>query len=380
VPRTVLINAGPWLRVPPGGYGGIEAVLATLVPELRRRGVRVWMCGVAGSTLPVDRFFPALAAPMFEHIAGPYNRMMGIAHAHMQRVLAVLREHGASIDLVHDHLEVVGAGVLAAAGAAVPPVLQTLHWDLGKHPDFYGGFDGGGRVFFNAVSAAQLRGAPASLRRQALGAVPLGTRVRDAPFRAAKGDAFLVLARVSALKGQDLAVRVCRSRGWRCELAGPVAGMPDAARLEAALAVADGTLAGDADVRYFRERVEPQLGDGVRWIGTVSGAAKLELLGRARALLCPITWDEPGATTVVEALACGTPVIGMRRGALPDLVDHGVTGFLARDEEEFAACCARAGEIDPRACRAAAEARFDAGAMAEAYIALYEQVVERARR
>lgn len=380
MPLTVLVNAGPWLRVPPDGYGGIENVLATLIPELRRRGVRVWLCAVAGSELEVDRLFEGFPAPMFEHIAGPYNQMMGIAHAQMSHVLAVLREHGEEIDLVHDHLEVVGASVLAALGPSAPPALQTLHWDLGKHRDFYAAFDGRGRVFFNGVSAPQLRRAPKQLQAQALGAIPLATRVQDLPFMAEKGERFLVLARITPLKGQEIAARVCRARGWPCDLAGPVAGMPTRERLDAALADPSTGVGVNADVRYFLDRVEPELGDGVRWVGSLSGVSKLDLLARARALLCPITWEEPGATNVVEALAAGTPVIGMRRGALPELIDDGVTGFLADDEEEFAACCGRVDELDPHACRAAAEARFTAGAMAERYLDLYREVIRRAGR
>jgi glycosyltransferase involved in cell wall biosynthesis len=372
---TVLVNAGPWLPVPPDGYGGIENVIATLIPELRRRGAEVWLCAAAGSTLEVDRLVPTLPEPMFAHLTGPYNRNMGIAHAHMHAVMRALQDHAERIDLVHDHLEVVGPSVLGAMGAAAPPVLQTLHWDLRKHPDFYATFDGGGRIFFNGVSAAQLATAPQNLRRQALGAVPLSAPVEAIPFEPRKDGPLLVLARIAEVKGQDLAARMCRERGWRLDLAGPVAGWADPAALAAAAAGPD----APPDVHYYRERVEPLLdGERVRWIGSVTGAAKAALLGRARALLCPIRWDEPGATAVVEALAAGTPVIGMRRGALPMLVEHGVTGFLAEEEAELAGYAERAGEIDPRACRRAALERFTPAVMAEAYLGLYGEVIRRA--
>jgi glycosyltransferase involved in cell wall biosynthesis len=379
--RTVLVNAGPWVAVPPPGYGGIEQVLATLIPELRARGVRVWLCAVGGSTVEVDRLIPTFEHGMLEHITGPYNQMMGIAHAHMRRVVDVLEVARGEIDLVHDNLEVVGAAMLAAMGRQAPPVLQTLHWDLRKHPDFYGAFDGRRRAFFNTVSLPQMKTAPANLRRQIVAAIPLATRVEATPFQPVKGDTFLVLARFAAFKGQDVAARICRERGWRCDLAGPVAGRPDAQALERALSDPSAGARSAPDVQYFLERVRPQLdGCAVRWIGTITGAAKFERLGTARALLCPISWDEPGATNVVEALACGTPVIGMRRGALPSLIEHGVTGFLARDETEFAHYMDRAHELDPAACRRAAEERFTAGRMAEAYLAAYDDVIRRSAR
>jgi glycosyltransferase involved in cell wall biosynthesis len=381
VPLTVLMNAGPWLRVPPGGYGGIENVIATLVPPLRRRGVRIVLCAVAGSALEVDELVETMPAPQFPHIADPYNRTMGIAHAHMQRVVAALGRLDPPPDLVHDHLEVVGPAVLAALGPAAPPVLQTLHWDLGKHPDFYGSFDGGGRVFFNAVSAPQLERAPPRLRSLALGAIPLGVDVGAVPFAPEKGDRCLALARIAEIKGQDLAARACREAGVPLDIAGPVAGAPDAAALDAELADPGSPLHGHADVRFHLDRVRPLLdGEQTRWIGTIDGPEKYRLLGRARALVVPIRWEEPGATAVVEALACGTPVVGLRRGVLPRLVDEGVTGLLADDPAELPELVHRAGALDPAACRRAAVERFSAEAMADAYLRLYEQVLDRASR
>jgi glycosyltransferase involved in cell wall biosynthesis len=318
MPLTVLINAGPWLPVPPPGYGGIENVLASLIPELRRRGVRVVLCTVGGSTAEAKGRYQSFPEGQFGRLAAPYGQVMGITHAHMATVLRALRERP-GVDLVHDHLEVVGPSVLAARGGDGPPVLQTLHWDLGKHPEFYRSFDGGGRVFFNGVSHAQLRAAPPQLRAQSLGAVHLGVDLAAHRPRADRA----------------------RTSWWA--------------------------------VRPFED------GERIRWGGTVGGAAKAALVGRARAVLMPISWEEPGATAAVEALACGTPVIAMRRGALAEIVEHGVTGFLADDEAELAGYLPRAGEIDPAACRRAAGRRFSAAAMADAYLRLYHQVLARTR-
>ena len=201
---TVLINAGPWLPVPPPDYGGIENVLATLIPELRARGVEVVLCTVEESTVAVDDRRCAFPDGQFGRLAGPYAQVMGITHAHMATVLRALREHP-EVDLVHDHLEVVGPSVLGALDGAWPPVLQTLHWDLRKHPEFYRGFDGGGRVFFNGVSEAQLRTAPAELRAQSLGAVHLGVDLAPCGPQTPKGEDFVVLGRFTPFKGQDVA-------------------------------------------------------------------------------------------------------------------------------------------------------------------------------
>src|SRR4029453_13364604 len=104
-------------------------------------------------------------------------------------------------------------------------------------------------------------------------------------------------------------------------------------------------------VGSFRSGVEPHLGGPVRWVGSVGGAAKAELLRTARAVVFPLRWDEPGGTAVVEALSAGVPVVALGRGALPELVDHGVTGWLADDEDEFAGYLQRVDELDRQACR-----------------------------
>ena len=226
-PLTVLVNVGPWLPVPPKGYGGIETVVATLVPPLRAAGVRVVLATVGPTTLPADGYLRIMDEPQFARIAAPYNQASGIAHAHMHAVVEYLRED-TSVDVVHDHLEVVGPAVLAAMGDDAPPVLQTLHWDLRKHPDFYSSFDGHGRVAFAAVSQSQLDRAPQRLRAQTLGVVPLAVPQVPA-LGLPRGRHALLLARITRDKGQDVAARICRAAGVPLVLAGPVAGINDPA-------------------------------------------------------------------------------------------------------------------------------------------------------
>ncbi|MGI8901765.1 MAG: glycosyltransferase [Nocardioides sp.] len=372
---TVLMNAGPWLPVPPTGYGGIEAVVATLVPELRRSGVSVVLATVGPSELAADGYVRPLAEPRFEQVAAPYNQVSGISHAHMHGVVSALRERP-EIDLVHDHLEVVGPAVLSAMGDAAPPTLQTLHWDLTKHADFYSTFDGGGRIGFAAVSQSQLDRAPARLRDQTIGVVPLAVPPPPA-LSVERGDHALVLARITRDKGQDIAARVCLQAGVPLGLAGPVAGIGDPAELDRRLAEGDPSLAAHPDVRYYLEHVAP-LVDGTRvtWIGGVAGAEKEQLLQSARVLLAPNRWAEPGATGVVEALARGVPVIGTQLGVLPSLIQHGVTGYLAATEDELAQFLGQVDWIDPSACRAAASA-WTPKAMADKYLQLYERMIEK---
>ena len=372
----ILVNAGPWLPVPPEGYGGIETVLATLVPELRRAGVHVTLATVGPSSLEADAYLRPLAESQFRSIAMPYNQVSGIAHAHMHALVNAMYD-GGSWDLVHDHLEVVGPAVFAAMGVSAPPVLQTLHWDLAKHAAFYSTFNGRGRVRFAAVSQSQLDRAPEQLRRQAIGVVPLA----PAPaleVQADPGDHALLLARITRDKGQDTAVRICAAANIPLVLAGPVAGINDPQELDRRLAEGDNALAAHPDVKYFLAEVSPLLdGRRARWIGGVAGEAKERVLRSARVLLAPNRWAEPGATGVVEALSRGVPVVGTPLGVLPSLVDHGRTGYLAASEPDLAQYLQKLDGIDPQDCRAAAAA-WTPHAMAAHYIDLYEKLIREA--
>ncbi len=375
----VLINAGPWLPVPPPSYGGIENVLATLIPELRRRGVHVVLATIGASTLPVDERLVSYDQPQFRHLQQPYNRAMGIAHGHLQEVVRELRRR-TDLDVVHDHVEVVGAAVLAAMGAAAPPVLHTLHWDLRKHPQFYGSFNGGGALCVNGVSASQLAAAPEALRAHSLGYAHLATPLAQGADRRAapvKRDHFVTLGRITPGKGQHIIARLARRLNVPLVLAGPVGPYHDADELAAGLA-ADPTAANNPDVRYWQREVAEHVdGELVRWVGTVGGPIRDDLVSSARASVFPLQWDEPGGTAVVESLALGTPVIGLRRGCLPELIHNGHTGLLTDTAEELAAALRRTGELDPQACRVEAAQRFTPAVMAEKYLQFYERLIDR---
>jgi glycosyltransferase involved in cell wall biosynthesis len=375
---TVLMNCGPWLSVPPPGYGGIENVIAALVPELRRRGVRVVLASVADSRLPADGHVSVFETGQFGHLQRPYNQVMGIAAAHLQRVIDELRRRD-DIALVHDHQEAFGLTALGALGPDRPPVLHTLHWDLRKHPELYGNVPADGQVWVNGVSFAQLTTAPPALRARSVGHVHLATPLAVLGDRRAavpKAGHLVVLGRITRYKGQHVAARLAHRLGRRLVLAGPIGPV----HRPADLASADDT---NPDVRYWRESVEPLVdGDRVSWVGTVLGADRDTLLATADAALFPIDWEEPGGTAVTESLALGTPVVGFSRGCLPELVESGRTGLLVPpgDEDELGRAVTAAAELDPQECRREAARRFNPARMAEKYLRLYAAVLERAGR
>ena len=130
------------------------------------------------------------------------------------------------------------------------------------------------------------------------------------------------------------------------------------------------------DNAYHEQMVAPAIdGESVRFIGAVGGADRARTLGAARCLLHLINFDEPFGLSVIEAMACGTPVIACNRGSMPELIDHGVTGFLVDSVDEAVAAIARIDEIDRAACRAAVMDRFTVDRMADAYLALYRSIL-----
>ena len=371
----VLVNAGPWLPVPPRGYGGIENVVATLVPELRRLGVEVVLATVGDSALRVDERIGVFGEGQFPQLQRPYNQVCGIVPAHQNAVVRRLAE--GDIDLVHDHVEAAGLSTLAALGPDAPPGLHTLHWDLAKHPELYGGFDGGGRVHVNGVSADQLTHAPEALRAHAVGHVHLGTPLATGADRRAaraKQGYVVVLGRINPGKGQDLAARLAHSAGFDLVLAGPVGPYHRPEDLR-------GADPQNPDVRFWREQVAPHVdGDRVRWIGTVTGPDRDDLVAGAAATLFPLRWNEPGGTAVVESLALGTPVVGIARGCLPELVEHGRTGLLTTAEDELGELVRAAGSIAEAECRAEAARRFTPAVMAASYLDIYQRLCAREPR
>ncbi|MBD3321415.1 MAG: glycosyltransferase, partial [Chitinivibrionales bacterium] len=130
------------------------------------------------------------------------------------------------------------------------------------------------------------------------------------------------------------------------------------------------------DHRYFEEHVVPAVNEGrVQYLGSIGPDRRNELLGNARALLHPISFDEPFGLSIIESMACGTPVIAFNRGSMPELIEHGKTGFLVSSVEKAVSCVERLDEIDRRACRTVAEERFTKERMAEEYIGLYTKLL-----
>jgi glycosyltransferase involved in cell wall biosynthesis len=336
----IAVVAPPWYELPPRAYGGIESMCHSLVEGLVERGHHVTVVG-SGEARTSARFAPTFSEPPTE-LGAAGEAQAEVVHAAIAgKVLADLRP-----DVVHDHST---AGPLTAGGRSAPTVL-TAH---GPVPDDLARCYRALGLPVVAISNAQ-RALYPSVPWHAV--VHNGVEVATYPFSPNKGDFVLFMGRMCADKAPHLAIEVARRAGLPIVLAGKCT--------------------APAERSYFDAEVRPRLGPDVDWVGEADAAGKRDLYTEARALVFPLQWDEPFGIVMVEALACGTPVVALRKGSVPEVVDDGVTGFIRDHVDELPACLDRVSELDPRACRDAALHRFDASVMVAGYEAVYHALVD----
>ncbi|MGH7237037.1 MAG: glycosyltransferase family 4 protein [Candidatus Saccharimonadales bacterium] len=381
----VAMIAPPWLPIPPASYGGIENVLAALVPALRRLGAEVELFTIGATTIRSNKRHSLYKTAQYDNIHRPYYDSLPILISHQLAALQQISRDG-KFDIIHDHNPYIGPAMLAYADESLPPILHTLHGPPFTTPDrlnlsipdnapMWQQFAKLNRVQFLNISHAARNYAPPSFRRRLLEPVHNGIDPSQYKFRASKSDYFITLARFHPDKGQLQAIKACRSGSYQLKMAGIVGDMTRPKQVMLELANPLSTYRSLIDFRYFSDHIFPELDSQIEYVGNVSGAAKINFVNQARALLFPVQWEEPFGMAPIEALACGTPVIATARGALPEIIEHGVNGFLANNNREFQHYLKRIGDIDPAACRKSVEQKFSATSMAEKYLDRYRIVL-----
>ena len=335
----IALTADPELPVPPRLYGGIERVIDTLIRELSARGHRI--------TLFAHRDSDTAAELVPWPGDSSHSRRDALRHA---ALLARELRHR-RCDLVHSFSRV--AYLLPLLPQRIPK-LMTYQRPISRRSIQLGHALSGGSLQFSGISEWMLR------HVRDLGhwhVVPNGVPLEVFPFQRDPGpDAPLVfLGRVEAIKGPHLAIAIARRTDLPLVIAGNVP--PE-------------------HQEWFDIHIAPELDDQIRFIGPVDDQAKAALLGRARALLMPILWDEPFGIVMAEAMACGTPVLGLRRGAVPEVVEHGVTGFVADHLEELVVAVAQLQQLQRDACRDRVARLYSAQAVADGYLQVYRQLLD----
>jgi glycosyltransferase involved in cell wall biosynthesis len=381
----IAIIAPPWLSLYPGCFYGIENVVHHLATNLTKQGHHVELFSVGSSKSKVTKLDWYHEDEQYKHIHRPYYEVVSISISHLLYSLNKIREAG-DFDIIHDHNSYLGPAVLAYA-ADLPPILHTLHepfTDARKLasgvPDnrlMFDQFKSIKNLYFNAVSEKQKSLAPAGLKPRIKGVIYNGIDTSEYIYQGTKEDYYTIVASMSPDKGQATAARACRELGLKLKIAGTIGGQistPEEAEKE--LANKESLLNTDKYFNYFKDEVAPELVPGqVEYIGKISGREQKEHYAKAKAFLFPIDWEEPFGMAVIDALASGTPVVAYRRGAMPEIIEHGVNGFLVDNYAEFKEYIQRVDEIDPAACRRAVEKKFSVQSLTLNYVQLYERII-----
>lgn len=340
----VLITVDPEIPVPPRYYGGIERVVDFLVEELRARDVEVVLVAHPESRTGAELHpWPGARAQGAVDVA-----------RNMIHCWKIFQKAG-PFDVIHSFARLAYLLPLLPLGV---PKIQSYQRHVNRGRVKWAARLGGKSMVFTANSRFIAERARVGGGRWEV--ILNGVVLEKYHFvEIVPGDAPLVfLGRLERIKGAHHAIAAARRAGRRLVLAGNRADSgPEAA--------------------YFEREIAPHLdGERARWVGPVDDAAKNELLGQAAALLFPIEWEEPFGIVMIEAMACGTPVVAIGKGAVPEVVDHGVTGWVASSTEGLDEGIQRLGEFRRWACREKVEREFASGVIAERYLALYRKLCE----
>ncbi|MFN8035197.1 MAG: glycosyltransferase family 4 protein [Acidimicrobiia bacterium] len=329
-----------WFAVPPTGYGGIELVVALLADGLVEHGHDVTLFASGGSRTKATLVSP-LAEPPDPSLLG--SVWYDAFHATASYL------HSDDFDVIHDHSGIIGPAIGAVRGR--PPVVHTLHgpW-TGQARAYYELIHE--RLHLVAISEAQRADGP-DLRYAAT--VHNGIDLSSYGYRAEKDDFLVYIGRANPDKGPVRAIEIARRAGRPLKMILKRNEPPER--------------------EYYTSVVEPMLGSDVEVVANIPHDTKVDLLGRARAMIFPIQWMEPFGLVMTEAMACGTPVVTTNWGAAPELVDDGVTGFRRDTDDELVEALARIDDISPEACRDRVERLFSAEAMVRGYEQVFSGVL-----
>jgi glycosyltransferase involved in cell wall biosynthesis len=334
--------APPAEPVPPPGYGGTERVVGELISELVARGHDVTLFASGDSTAP------ATLVPTVPKALRPAGRLQDAWSYTVTTILEALRQQD-EFDIVHAHLE--WAGLLLARAAATPVVLTfhgrlDLPWAIAALAD-----PPPGLVAISQAQAATHPDVPWA------GIVHNGLDLADAPFDRRRGDALCFVGRAAPEKGVVDAIEIARRAGRHLRIAAKEGGSP-------------------SERAYFEEVFKPALKDAdVEFLGELTGAERDRLFAESYATLMPGSWPEPFGLVAIESLACGTPVIARRVGALPEIIRDGVDGFFADDATGLAFQVPQVEGLDREEIRRSVIERFSAARMADGYETIYRRLI-----
>src|SRR5271165_2443527 len=331
--------------VPPRTYGGTERVVSYLTEELMAMGhdVTLFASGDSVTTAKLEAAWP---------VALRFDTTLRDAMAPQMLLMEKIYQHAHEFDVLHCHLDYWPFSLLSRQAT---PYMTTLHGrlDLVELTRIYDCFTDAPLV---SISDAQRRPLP---RGNFIGTVHHGLPPDLLTPQPGPRDYLAFLGRICPEKSPDRAIRIARAAGMRLKIAAKI---------------------DRVDKTYFETTIRPMIDDDqIQLIGEIGDAEKPAFLSGAKALLLPIDWPEPFGLVMIEAMACGTPTIAFPAGSVPEIIDHGVTGFIVHDEAEAVTAVSRLNEVSAAAIRQRFEHRFTARRMAEDYVALYRRLAVKSR-
>jgi glycosyltransferase involved in cell wall biosynthesis len=331
--------------VPPRLYGGTERVVSYLTEELVRRGHEVTLFASG------DSVSSATLVPGCERALWRDAECRETLPHHVRLMDLVFRREG-DFDILHFHCDYIHFPLLRYHRT---PAVTTLHGMVRRH-DLLPLFQTYPEVPLVSISEDQRGPIPwANWQATVYHGLPIGLHT----FRQYPGEDLLFIGRISPEKRLDRAIEIARRSGRKLKVAAKIY---------------------DEDRGYYQSAIEPLLRSSqsfVEFVGEVGGKDKDDLIGNAYALLFPIDWPEPFGLVMIEAMACGTPVIAWRNGSVPEIIDHGTTGFIVDDIEDAVSAVRKTANLSRAACRASFVERFQAGCMASNYEQVYQRLLHR---
>ncbi|QSR89367.1 glycosyltransferase family 4 protein [Methylacidiphilum caldifontis] len=332
--------------VPPPRYGGTERIISYLTEELVKAGHEVCLFA-SGDSKTSSRLYPIIPKALWEDTQRCVNPQV----YHVLLLEEVLK-HKDQFDIIHFHTDFFHFPIVRRLDV---PHLTTPHgrMDFPEYIPFFREFQD---IPLSSISHVQRQGL--ALARW-VGTVHHGLPLSLYQLSENPSDYIVFLGRISPEKGVDDALAIARMAGLKLKIAARV---------------------GLGDDAYFEKLLPEFKKKNIEYLGEITDKEKNELLGGALALLFPVCWPEPFGLSMIEAMACGTPVIAYPQGSIPEVVDHGITGFIVQNVQEAVNVLSQIHTFNRKQCRERFEKRFSAQKMAESYISLYQKVIAEKRK
>ena len=340
---NIALIADPYIAIPPYNYGGIERVIDMLIKGYLKRGHRITLWAHPDSKVDCE-LMPYGIVP---------HRGCAIRMRELWQVASALYKRRKKYDIVHCYGRM--ATMIPLCFSKIPKI-QSYQRAVTRRNVWLVNKLAGGTIFFTANShSCHKYGTLPGRWKTIYNGILLDKYTfnnhvsQDAPL--------VFLGRIEKIKGLHTAIDVVLATGKRLVIAGNVIKQGDA-------------------YNYFRKEIEPKIdGKQIIYIGEVNDEQKNKLLKNTLALLMPVDWEEPFGIVMIESLACGTPVIGFKRGAIPEVIQNGINGFICDGKEEMKTAIRRINEIDRKKCRQIAEKRFSDKVIVEEYMKLYKELI-----